>query len=79
LPLTVFPDGATTVVTLGLFLLVINAGLLGLVAWMFDRFSIAGFGSAVLGAIILSLTSWAASYFIGPKGRVEVIDVRGAR
>jgi hypothetical protein len=33
----------------------------------------------VLGAIILSLTSWAASYFIGPKGRVEVIYVRGAR
>jgi putative membrane protein len=68
-----------TVITLGLFLLVINAGMLGLVAWMFDQFSIAGFGSAILGAIIVSLTGWAASYFIGPRGHVEVIYVRTER
>jgi len=68
-----------TVITLGLFLLVINAGMLGLVAWMFDQFSIAGFGSAIMGAIIVSLTGWAASYFIGPRGHVEVIYVRTER
>ena len=37
-----------TILTLGLFLLVINAGMLGLVASMFERFTIAGFWSALL-------------------------------
>jgi len=50
--------------------------LLGLVAWMFDNFSIAGFGAALLGSIVVSLTAWLASYFIGPRGRFEVIVVR---
>jgi putative membrane protein len=65
-----------TVVTLGFFLLVINAAMLALVAWLFDNFTIAGFWSALFGAIIVGLTGWAASYFIGPRGRVEVIYVR---
>lgn len=62
-----------TILTLGLFLLVINAGMLGLVALLFQDFRIDGFGAAVLGSIIVSLTGWAASYFIGPRGRIEVI------
>lgn len=65
-----------TVVTLGLFLLVINAAMLGLVAWVFDNFTIAGFGAALLGSIVVSLTAWFASYFIGPRGRFEVFVVR---
>ncbi|MCR4300032.1 MAG: phage holin family protein, partial [Sulfuricaulis sp.] len=65
-----------TILTLGLFLLVINAAMLGLVAWMFDNFSIASFGAALLGSIVVSLTAWLASYFIGPRGRFEVIVVR---
>ena len=67
-----------TILTLGLFLLVINAAMLGLVAAMFDGFRIAGFGSAVLGAIIVSLTGWLASWLIGPRGRIEVIAKRSA-
>ena len=62
-----------TILTLGLFLLVINAGMLGLVAAMFERFTIAGFWSALLGAVIVSVTSWLASWFIGLRGRVEVM------
>ena len=62
-----------TILTLGLFLLVINAGMLGLVAAMFERFTIAGFWSALLGAVIVSVTSWLASWFIGSWGRVEVM------
>ena len=65
-----------TLFTLGLFLLVINAAMLGLVAWMFDGFTIAGFWAALFGAIVVSVTGWLASYFIGPRGRVEVIVVR---
>ena len=62
-----------TILTLGLFLPVINAGMLGLVAAMFERFTIAGFRSALLGAVIVSVTSWLASWFIGSRGRVEVM------
>ena len=60
----------------GCFVWVISAGTLALVAWAFDDFSIAGFWPAVLGAIIVSLTGWLASWFIGPRGRVEVIYMR---
>ena len=75
-PLLVILTLPITVLTLGLFLLIINAAMLGLVAWMFDDFTIAGFGSALFGAIVVSLTGWLASYFIGPRGRIEVIVVR---
>ena len=65
-----------TVVTLGLFLFVLNAAMFGLVASMLDNFSVAGLGSAILGAIIVSLTSTIASWYIGPDGRYEVFVVR---
>src|ERR1700741_3710577 len=40
-----------TILTLGLFLLVINAAMLSLVAWMLDGMTVAGFWSAFFGAI----------------------------
>jgi putative membrane protein len=49
------------------------------VAWMLDNFTIAGFWPALLGAIVVSVTGWLASYFIGPRGQVEVIVVRQRR
>lgn len=75
-PLLVILTLPITVITLGLFLLVVNAAMLGLVAWMFDGFTIAGFWPALFGAIVVSLTGWFASWFIGPRGRIEVIVVR---
>jgi putative membrane protein len=78
-PLLVILTLPITLLTLGLFLLVINAAMLGLVAWMFDNFAISGFWPAVLGSIVVSLTGWLASYFIGPRGRVEVIVLRHRR
>lgn len=75
-PLVVILTLPVTVVTLGLFLLVINAAMLGLVAWMFEGFTIAGFGSALLGSIIVSVTGWFASHFIGPRGRIEAMVIR---
>ena len=47
-------------ITLGLFLLVINAALLGLTAAITDRLTIDGFGTAVLGGLILAIAGWAA-------------------
>jgi len=65
-----------TILTLGLFLLVINAGMVALVAWMLPGMHIAGFGSAFWSAVLVSLTSMVGSWFIGPKGRFEVIVKR---
>ena len=45
-----------SIVTLGLFLFVINAAMFGLVAWLLDGFMVAGFWPAMFGAIIVSLT-----------------------
>jgi putative membrane protein len=68
-----------TVLTLGLFLWVINAMMLGLVAALLDGFTLRGFGSALLGALVISLTGWIASWYIGPSGRFEVMIVRSGR
>lgn len=57
-----------SVVTLGLFLLVVNAGMMGLVAWFIPGFEIDGFWSALAGSLLVSLTSWIGSWFIGPRG-----------
>jgi len=46
-----------TVVTLGLFLLVLNAVMLELTAWLVPGFDINGFGWAIVGALVLSIVS----------------------
>jgi putative membrane protein len=65
-----------TIITLGLFLFVLNAAMFGLVAALLDDFSVAGFWSALFGAIIVGITSTVASWYIGPDGRYEVFVVR---
>jgi putative membrane protein len=53
-PVLVILTLPVTILTLGLFLLVINAAMLGLVAAMFDGFTIESFGSAMLASFIIS-------------------------
>ena len=65
-----------TVITLGLFLFVLNAAMFGLVAAFLDNFSVASFWSALFGAIIVSITSTVASWYIGPDGKYEVYVIR---
>jgi putative membrane protein len=65
-----------TIVTLGLFLLVLNAGMVALVAWLVPGFQIAGFWTAVGAALIVSLVSWAASSVIGSNGGVEIFRAK---
>jgi putative membrane protein len=65
-----------TIVTLGLFLLVLNAGMIALVARLVPGFQISGFWTAVGAALIVSLVSWAASSVIGSSGRVEIFKSR---
>jgi putative membrane protein len=66
-----------TIVSLGFFLLVINAGMVGLVAWMLPGMHVAGFWAAFWTAVVVSLVSIVGSWFVGPKGRIEVIVKRG--
>ncbi|WP_324275020.1 phage holin family protein [Blastococcus brunescens] len=50
--------------TLGLFLLVINAALLALTAGITDRLTIDGFGTAVIGGLILAVVGWVADQLL---------------
>ena len=65
-----------TIVTLGLFLLVLNAGMVALVAWLVPGFQVAGFWTALGAAVIVSLVSWAASSVIGTNGRIEIFTIK---
>jgi len=71
-----------TLLTLGLFILVVNGISLALVAWLVPGFALGGLGPAILGSIVVGLTGWVASTFIGGTGRIEHIrrvEVRGRR
>ncbi|MBB3677450.1 phage holin family protein [Modestobacter versicolor] len=57
------------VLTLGLFLLVINAAMLGLTAALSDRFSVDGFVPAVLGGLLIAVFSWIAELLLPLKVR----------
>ena len=66
-----------TLLTLGLFLLVINGLMIELVSALLQPgFHVASLGPAILASIIVSITGWLVNGFIGPDGRVEVITVR---
>ena len=78
-PLAVFFTLPLTLLTLGFFLLVINAAMFGLVAAMLDGFRVAGFFSALLGWLVVSATSTVASWYIGPKGRYQVLVIERRR
>jgi putative membrane protein len=75
-PLLVLLTLPITVLTLGLFLWFINAAMLGLVAKLIDGFDLHGLASALVGALVISVTSWIASWYVGSSGRVEVMIVR---
>ena len=78
-PVAVILTLPITFLTLGVFLAVINAAMLGLVASFLDGFRIDGFWPALWGAVIVSLTSWVGSGLISDKGKVEVIETRRQR
>ena len=57
-----------TVVTLGLFLLIINAAMIKLVTVFIHGFIVHGWVAAILTAIVTGLIGWVASWFIGSTG-----------
>ena len=64
-----------TVITLGLFLLLINAGMIKLVTVFIHGFIVHGWVAAILTAIVTGLTGWVGSLFIGSAG----LEVRRRR
>lgn len=62
-----------TILSLGLFLLVVNTAMVALVAWMLRGFHIyGGFWSAFATALIVWITGWVGSMLIGPRGKIDV-------
>ena len=55
-----------TLITLGLFLFVVNAICLALTAALVPGFSIDGFVSAFLGALLVTVVSWVLNAVVGP-------------
>ena len=53
-----------TLLTLGLFYLVVNAAAFGLAAAVVPGFSVASFWAALLGALVVSLVSWLVGGFV---------------
>jgi putative membrane protein len=76
-PMIVLLTLPITVLSLGLFLFVVNGAVLAIVAALLEGFVLRGFFSAMLGSLVVSITSWIAAWYIGPSGRIEVIVRRG--
>jgi putative membrane protein len=53
-----------SIITLGVFTFFINAFLLELVSHMVPGFEVEGFLAAFLGALMISIVSWLANFFI---------------
>lgn len=65
-----------TILTLGLFIFVINGLLFWMVGSWLQGFTVSGFWWGVLGAIVYSIVSWALSAALLPERRVTVIVER---
>jgi putative membrane protein len=58
-----------TVLTLGLFLLVVNGAAFGIAAWLTPGFEVASLWQAMLGAVVVSLGSWFIDAALGTNRR----------
>ncbi|HDQ40360.1 MAG TPA: phage holin family protein [Desulfonatronum sp.] len=74
-PLLVILTLPITVLTLGLFLVVINALLLMMASGVVGSFHVAGFGSALLGSLVISIVGWLLNSFVSDRGRVEYVEL----
>jgi putative membrane protein len=75
-PILVVLTFPITLLTLGLFLLVLNAFCLWLVSVFVTGFHVDGFWPAFWGALLVSIVSWILTALISDSGRVRVIGRR---
>lgn len=65
-----------TLVTLGLFLFVLNAFCIWLTSRLVPGFEVHTFLAAVLGALVISVVSWIVTAFLSDTGRWRRLDAR---
>jgi putative membrane protein len=65
-----------TLLTLGLFLFVLNGLCFWLVAGLVKGFHVDGFWSAMLGALVVSVASWVVTLLVSDSGKVVLITRR---
>jgi putative membrane protein len=69
-----------TILTLGLFYLVVNGIAFGLAAALVPGFTVASLGSAVVGALVVGLVSWVLGWLLRPRTELaQDSDVRTTR
>jgi putative membrane protein len=64
------------IVTLGLFTLVVNAGMLWMASKVVVGFNVHGFWSALGGWLLMSFFTFVINLLIGESGRIEIVRVR---
>jgi putative membrane protein len=73
-PVLLILSAPLILLTLGFFILVVNALMLFIVPGLVTGFHVDTFGSAFWGAIVISIVSWILSaFFRGSDGRVHVL------
>ncbi|HEV8641976.1 MAG TPA: phage holin family protein [Methylomirabilota bacterium] len=75
-PILVVLTFPVTLVTLGLFLLVLNGLCLWLTSLLVKGFQVQGFWAAVFGALLVSVVSWVLTTFVSDRGRIVVLTRR---
>jgi putative membrane protein len=75
-PVLVLLTLPVTVLTLGLFIFVINALLFWLVAEMVTGFNVKGFWAAMLGSIMFSVITMVTSWLITGTGKTKNVEKR---
>ena len=68
-PLLILLTLPFTILTLGLFIFVVNAICLALAAWLVPGFTISGFGAAFVGALVITLVSWLLNALVADDKR----------
>ena len=66
-PILIILTFPLTLITLGLFLLVINGAMVGLVAWLLEGMTVRDLWSAVLASLVIWVVSWAAEMILGVR------------
>jgi putative membrane protein len=62
------------ILTLGLFIVIINAFLLQFVDWLVDGFEVLGFWAGFWGALVISIVSGILNLMVSEQGRWEVVS-----
>jgi putative membrane protein len=72
-PILIFMTLPITLLSLGLFLWVVNGAMIALVAWLLPGFRVDGLWDAMLASLVIGLTGWIGNAFIGENGRYEIV------